>query len=208
MRHRERGTYERKTINAILDEALICHVGFLLDGEPIVLPTTHARVEDLLYLHGAVTNHMLKSLHGGAPLCVTATLIDGLVLARSAFRHSMNYRSVVVLGHGREVSDAAEKRRAMAALVEHVLPGRSALVRAPSPEELNATTLLALPITEASAKVRTGPPLDVEADQARPGWAGVLPLQLSALAPLPDPQLPPGTPLPPGLVPWSRRSGG
>ncbi|MGH8132571.1 MAG: pyridoxamine 5'-phosphate oxidase family protein [Steroidobacteraceae bacterium] len=207
MRHRERGAYDRDTVNAILDEALVCHVGFVVDGVPMVLPTTHARVAELLYLHGAVTNRMLRSLQDGAPVCVTATLIDGLVLARSAFRHSMNYRSVVILGSAREVTDEPEKRRAQTALVEHVMPGRAVLVRAPSPQELDATTVLAVPLTEASAKIRTGPPLDVEADYALPCWAGVLPLQVTALAPLPDPRLPPETAPPPGLSPWSRKTG-
>ena len=204
MRRKERGRYERETVNAILDEALICHVGFSVEGQPYVQPTIHARLGELLYLHGANTNRMLKSLAGGAAACVTATLLDGLVLARSAFHHSMNYRSVMILGSAREVTDPAEKRRALEAVVEHVLRGRSAAVRAPDATELNATTVLALPITEASAKIRTGPPLDDEADYALGCWAGVLPLRLGALPPVPDPRLPAGIAAPQELAHWSR----
>jgi uncharacterized protein len=200
VRHRERASYDRATVNAILDEGLVCHVGFVVDGQPFVLPTTHARIGEQLYLHGAPTNHMLGSLEHGAPVCVTVTLIDALVLARAAFRHSMNYRSVVVLGKAREVTDDEEKRR--------VHPGRTALVRAPSPEELKSTSLLRLPVTEASAKIRTGPPLDLEADYASSCWAGVLPLELVTGAPIPDPRLAPGTPVPPGVSGWSRKPQG
>jgi hypothetical protein len=205
VRHRERANYERATVNAILDEALVCHVGFSVDGQPYVLPTTHARIDELLYLHGAAANHMLGSLAHGAPLCVTVTLIDALVLARSYFRHSMNYRSVVVLGAGRLVDDPAEKRSAMHALIERVHPGRSALVRAPTPQELDATTVLSLPLDEASAKIRTGPPIDLEADYARPCWAGVLPLELVGGAPVPDARVPPGLAPPPAIASWSRK---
>jgi len=204
VRRKERGSYQRETVNAILDEALICHVGFNVGGQPFVQPTIHARRGELLYLHGANTNRMLKSLAGGAAVCVTATLLDGLVLARSAFHHSMNYRSVMILGSAHEVTDLAEKRHALEAVVEHVLRGRSAAVRAPDPTELNATTVLALPITEASAKIRTGPPLDDEADYARQCWAGVLPLRLAALPPVPDPRLPSGIAAPHELADWTR----
>jgi nitroimidazol reductase NimA-like FMN-containing flavoprotein (pyridoxamine 5'-phosphate oxidase superfamily) len=205
VRHRERASYERATVNAILDEALICHVGFVVDGQPFVLPTTHARIDERLYLHGAASNRMLTSLENGAPLCVTVTLIDALVLARSAFRHSMNYRSVVVLGEGRTVTAEEEKRRAMHALIERVHPGRTALVRAPTPQELGVTTILVLPITEASAKVRTGPPIDLETDYALTCWAGVLPLELTGRTPVPDARVPPGVAPPPGLISWSRK---
>ena len=208
MRHRERANYERATIHAILDEALICHVGFVADGQPFVLPTTHARVDELLYLHGAAGNHMLGSLSDGAPLCVTVTLIDALVLARSYFRHSMNYRSVVVLGAGRRVTDQEEKGRAMHALIERVHPGRSALLRPPTPQELDVTTVLALPIEEASAKIRTGPPSDLEADYARPCWAGVLPLELKGGTPVPDARVPPGLAPPREISSWSRKPRG
>lgn len=205
MRHRERADYERATIHAILDEALICHVGFVADAQPFVLPTTHARIDEQLYLHGAAGNHMLGSLADGAPLCVTVTLIDALVLARSYFRHSMNYRSVVVLGAARRITDGGEKGRAMHALIERVHPGRSALLRAPTPQELDVTTVLALPIEEASAKIRTGPPIDLEADYARPCWAGVLPLELKGGTPVPDARVPPGLAPPPEITSWSRK---
>lgn len=208
MRHRERANYERATIHAILDEALVCHVGFMADGQPLVLPTTHARIDDLLYLHGAAGNHMLGSLADGQPLCVTVTLIDALVLARSYFRHSMNYRSVVVLGAGRRVTDSGEKGRAMHALIERVHPGRSALLRAPTPQELEVTTVLSLPIEEASAKIRTGPPIDLEADYARPCWAGVLPLELKGGTPVPDARVPPGLAPPREITSWSRKPRG
>lgn len=208
MRHRERGSYERATVNAILDEALICHVGFVADGQPFVLPTTHARIDEQLYLHGAATNHMLGSIADGGRLCVTVTLIDALVLARSYFRHSMNYRSVVVLGAGRQVTDPAEKGRALHALIERVHPGRSALIRPPTPQELEVTTVLALALEEASAKIRTGPPIDLETDYTRPCWAGVLPLELAAGTPIPDARVPPGLAPPREILSWSRKPGG
>jgi nitroimidazol reductase NimA-like FMN-containing flavoprotein (pyridoxamine 5'-phosphate oxidase superfamily) len=204
IRRPDRGAYDRPIVNAILDEALICHVGFAVDGQPFVLPTTHARVGDRLYIHGSVGGRMLRTLRRGAPVCVTVTLIDGLVLARSAFHHSMNYRSVVILGSAREVEDEAEKRRAFNALVEHVLAGRSAETRAATPQELKATSVLCLPIEEASAKVRTGPPLDDEGDYALPHWAGVLPLRLEAQPPLADPLLAPGIPVPAALTGYRR----
>jgi nitroimidazol reductase NimA-like FMN-containing flavoprotein (pyridoxamine 5'-phosphate oxidase superfamily) len=191
-------------INAILDEGLYCHVGFVLDGQPYVQPTVHARLDEELFVHGAASNRMFGVLRGGAPVCITVTLLDGLVLARAAFKHSMNYRSVMILGQAREVSDEAGKRRAMAVLVDRVLPGRAAAVRAPSSAEVAASIVLSVPISEASAKVRTGPPIDAEADFAQPCWAGVLPLQLAALTPLPDPHLPPGTPVPSSLSNWRR----
>ncbi len=208
MRHRERANYERATIHAILDEALICHVGFVADAQPFVLPTTHARIGEQLYLHGAASNHMLGSLADGQPLCVTVTLIDALVLARSYFRHSMNYRSVVVLGAARRVTDRGEKGRALHALIERVHPGRSALLRPPTPQELDVTTVLALPIEEASAKIRTGPPIDLEADYARPCWAGVLPLELQGGTPVPDARVPPGLAPPREITSWSRKPRG
>jgi uncharacterized protein len=182
-------------------------VGFVLDGQPYVQPTVHARLEDQLFLHGSATNRMFGVLKSGAPLCVTVTLLDGLVLARAAFKHSMNYRSVVILGQAREVRDAAEKRRAQTVLVEHVLPGRSAAVRAPNERELDAAIVLSVPITEVSAKIRTGPPIDAEADFAQECWAGVLPLQLTALTPVPDAHLPADLPAPESLRSWSRSSG-
>src|SRR5262249_8586499 len=147
-----RGTFDVATVNAILDEALICHVGFAAEGQPYVLPTTHARIDDQLYIHGAVGGRMLRTVKTGIPVCVTVTLIDALVLARSAFHHSMNYRSVVVLGTAVEVRDPVEKRRAFNALIEHVMPGRSAHIRGANATELQATTVARIPIKEASAK--------------------------------------------------------
>ncbi len=205
IRLRDRGRYQRHTINAIVDEALICHVGFSIDGQPYVLPTTHARIEDRLYLHGSIANRMLKSMKAGFPVCVTMTLIDGLVLARSAFHHSMNYRSVVILGVAREVADEHEKRAAFDALVNHVVPGRAADVRAADAQELKATSVLCLPITEASAKVRRGPPIDAAEDYALKCWAGVLPMQLQAGHPIDDPRLESGTPVPPGVATYRRQ---
>lgn len=182
----KRGVYDRPTIEAILDEALICHVGFVADGQPVVIPTIHARLGETLYFHGSAASRMLRTLKDGVPVCVTATILDGLVLARSAFNHSMNYRSVVVFGSAREVTDADEKSRALEAVVEHVVAGRSRDVRSPNEKELKATLVLALPIDEASAKIRTGPPVDDEADYAMQTWAGVLPLALTPGAPVPD----------------------
>lgn len=196
VRKPDRGSYDRDTVHAILDEALICHIGFAVEGQPYVLPTTHARIEDRLYVHGSVASRMLKKLKGGTPVCVTVTLVDGLVLARSAFHTSMNYRSVVILGAATEVTDFEHKRSAFNALIEHVLPGRGAHIRAPTDQEMRATSVLCLPITEASAKARTGGPVETEADYALPCWAGVVPLALQAQAPIPDARLAPGTPLP------------
>ena len=174
----ERGNYDRATIDAILDEALICHVGFVVEGRPVVIPTIHARVGDHLYFHGSPAAGMLRTLRGGLDACVTVTLLDGLVLARSAFHSSMNYRSVVVFGKAEEVSDGDEKLRVLEALVEHVCRGRSADARRPSEMELKQTLVLRVPIDEASAKIRTGPPKDDAEDYALPIWAGVLPLAL------------------------------
>jgi nitroimidazol reductase NimA-like FMN-containing flavoprotein (pyridoxamine 5'-phosphate oxidase superfamily) len=181
-----RARYDRDTIHAILDEALICHVGFVVDGRPVVIPTIHTRIGDTLYFHGSAASRMLRSLRGGVDACVTVTLLDGLVLARSAFHHSMNYRSAVVLGKGREVTDPAEKRRALDALVEHVIPGRAAIVRAPNGAELKQTLVIALSLEEASAKIRTGPPIDDEADYALDVWAGVVPIALAKGEPVRD----------------------
>jgi nitroimidazol reductase NimA-like FMN-containing flavoprotein (pyridoxamine 5'-phosphate oxidase superfamily) len=203
-RRAERGRYDRETVHAILDEALVCHVGFSVEGQPYVIPTTYARVGDLLYVHGAAASRMLRTLAGGVPVCVTVTLIDGLVLARSAFHHSMNYRSVVVLGTAIEVVDPDERRRALEAIVEHVVPGRAPDVRSPSDEELRATRVLCLALDEASAKVRTGPPLDAAADLGRRCWAGVIPLRLTAATPLADPDLAAGIAPSPEVVGYRR----
>jgi nitroimidazol reductase NimA-like FMN-containing flavoprotein (pyridoxamine 5'-phosphate oxidase superfamily) len=192
-------------INAIVDEALICHVGFSVDGQPYVIPTAHARIEDRLYIHGSVGSRMLKNMKAGVPVCVTVTLLDGLVLARSAFHHSMNYRSAVILGVAREVVDEQEKRSAFEALVNHVVPGRSADVRAADAQELKATSVLCLVIEEASAKVRRGPPIDAEEDYALDCWAGVLPMQLVPGHPVDDPRLEFGTPVPAGVAAYRRQ---
>ena len=181
-----RASHDRATIHAILDEGLVCHLGFVQDGQPFVLPTTYARVSDALYLHGSAASRMLRGLRDGIPVCVTVTLLDGLVLARSAFHHSMNYRSVVVLGVAAAVTDAAERLSALEAIVEHAAPGRWDQVRRPNDRELKATMVLRLPIVEASAKVRTGPPLDDGEDLGWPCWAGHVPLRLVALEPVPD----------------------
>src|ERR1051325_996197 len=200
----KRGVYDRETIHAILDESLICHVGFVVDGAPVVIPTIHTRVDDTLYFHGSAASRMLRSLRGGVEACVTVTLLDGLVLARSAFHHSMNYRSAVVFGTAGEVTDPAEKLLALDALVEHVAAGRSADARPPNDKELRQTLVLALPIEEASAKVRTGGPEDDEEDYDLPIWAGVLPLRLVPQSPLPDERLRPGIAIP-GYVDQYRR---
>ena len=182
-RHPERGVYDRESIDAILDEALICHVGFVVDGQPFVIPTIHARAGDVLYLHGSTASRMLRTIGDGVDVCVTVTLLDGIVLARSVYNHSMNYRSVVVLGGARLVDDPEEKLAALEAVVEHVVPGRWADARQPNRKELKATSVLALPLDEASAKIRTGPPSDFEEDEDLPIWAGVIPLGLVADAP-------------------------
>jgi len=177
----QRAAYERSAIDSILDEALVCHVGLVSDGQPFVIPTIHLRIGDELYIHGAAKSRMSEYGASGAPLCITVTLVDGVVLARSAFHHSMNYRSVVILGHARVVSAREQKLEVLTALVNRFSPGRAERVRAPNEQELKATTLLALPIVEASAKVRQGGPIDDEADLALPVWAGVIPLRLQAL---------------------------
>jgi nitroimidazol reductase NimA-like FMN-containing flavoprotein (pyridoxamine 5'-phosphate oxidase superfamily) len=195
-RHPERGAYDRQTIDAILDEALICHVGFVHDGQPFVIPTIHARVGDVLYLHGSPASRMLRGLGDGIDVCVTATLLDGIVLARSVYNHSMNYRSAVVLGRARPVEEAEAKLAALGAIIEHVVAGRSLDARMPSEKELAGTSVLALTIDEASAKVRTGPPKDFDDDVPLPIWAGVIPLRVEAGEPETDEQVPAGVPLP------------
>src|SRR5258705_1887515 len=188
----KRGAYDRATIEAIVDEALICHIGIVVDGQPIVIPTIHWRHGDVLYFHGSTASRMLRSLKNGVEACVTITLLDGLVLARSAFHHSMNYRSVVVFGRATMVEKRDEKIAALLAFSEHVVRGRWDDVREPTEQELKATTVLSVTLSEASAKVRTGPPLDDEEDYALPIWAGVIPLRLVADTPLNDPRLPNG----------------
>ncbi|HWS55901.1 MAG TPA: pyridoxamine 5'-phosphate oxidase family protein [Pyrinomonadaceae bacterium] len=188
----QRGSYDRAVVYDILDEGFVCQVGFVAEGRPVVIPTAYGRDGDQLFLHGARASRMLKALRDGAEVCVTVTLVDGLVLARSAFHHSINYRSVVVFGRARVVEAEEEKARALLAFTEHVVPGRWAEVREPTRQELDATLVLALPLAEASAKVRTGPPVDDEEDYALAVWAGVLPLRVSVGEAVPDPRLPEG----------------
>jgi nitroimidazol reductase NimA-like FMN-containing flavoprotein (pyridoxamine 5'-phosphate oxidase superfamily) len=191
----DRGRTDRATANEVIDEAYIAHVGFVVDGEPRVLPMTYGRDSDVLYLHGAVGNAMLRAA-AGTQVCVTITLLDGLVLARSAFHHSMNYRSVVLLGEARKVEDDEEKRHAFEVIVEHVLAGRNQVARPASDAELRKTMVLALPIEEGSAKVRTGGPIDDDEDMDLEVWAGVVPLRLTPGAPVQDPGQPAGLPAP------------
>ena len=192
----KRGEYGRETINGIIDEALICHVGFVVDGSPVVIPTIHTRIGETLYFHGSAASRMLRSLRGGIDACVTITLLDGLVMARSAFHHSMNYRSVVVMGKGREVVDREEKLRVLDALVEHVCAGRVRDARPPNETELRQTLVIAMPLTEASAKIRSGPAADEEEDYALPIWAGVIPLAVTPSSPIDDERLAAGVTVP------------
>lgn len=185
----KRGVFDRATVYQILDEGFICHVGFVVDGQPFVIPTGYARAEDKLYIHGSAASRMLRSLAEGIDVCVTVTLLDGLVLARSAFHHSINYRSVVIFGHANVVESNEEKMTALEAFTEQVVPGRWAEIRWPNEQELKATSVLALPLEEVSAKVRTGPPLDDEEDMNLAVWAGVVPLHLAASAPITAPDL-------------------
>lgn len=187
-----RGSHEAETIHAILDAGFLAHVGFQVDGQPFVIPTLYGRDVDRLYLHGSAASRMLGELDTGMPVCVNVTLVDGLVLARSAFHHSMNYRSVVAFGTARKIEDPAQKTQALRIISEHVIPGRWNDVRSPTEKELKTTAVLEFSIEEASAKIRVGPPLDDEEDYSLPVWAGILPLSLEAQAPLPDPRLPEG----------------
>ena len=185
----KRASYDREVINSILDEGFICHVGFAVESKPFVIPTGYARVEDKLLIHGSQASRMLRTLSAGIEVCVTVTLLDGLVLARSAFHHSMNYRSIVIFGRATLIEDRTEKMSALLALSEHIIRDRWSHVRGPNESELRQTTVLSLPIDEASAKIRTGPPLDDEEDYGMEVWAGVLPLHLVAGQPIPDPRL-------------------
>jgi uncharacterized protein len=179
-REPQRGVYDRETIDAILDEALVCHLGFAEDGQPYVIPTLHARVGDRLYVHGSAASRMLRHAASDVRICVTVTLLDGLVLARSVFNHSIDYRSVVVLGTPTLVEDVDEKREALRAFTEHVAPGRWEEARQPTEQELKATWILSVPLDEASAKIRSGPPEDEPEDMELPVWAGVVPIHLAA----------------------------
>lgn len=200
----KRGSHDRGVLNAILDEGLVCHVGFVAAGQPYVIPTTYGRVGELVYIHGSAASRMLKTMTGGIPVCLTVTHLDGLVLARSAFHHSMNYRSAVVLGVAHEVVDPEERWAALRAIVEHVAPGRWDAVRAPSENEMRATLVLRLPIEEASAKIRTGPPVDDDEDYALPIWAGELPMRTTVLPAVADPRLAPGIPIPAHVAGYRR----
>jgi uncharacterized protein len=184
-----RGSHEPESIHAILDAAFLAHVGFQVEGQPFVIPTLFGRDGDKLYLHGSAASRMLRGLETGVPACVCVTVVDGLVLARSAFHHSMNYRSVVAFGTARKIEDAEEKIRALRMISEHLIAGRWSDVRGPSAKELKATAVLAFAIEEASAKIRTGPPMDDEEDYGLPVWAGVIPMRLEAKSPVPDPRL-------------------
>jgi uncharacterized protein len=200
----KRAEYDRRAVYDILDEGIICHVGFAPDGQPFVIPTGYARAGDCLYIHGSQASRMLRALGKGIDVCVTVTLLDGLVRARSAFHHSMNYRSVVVFGKASVVEDEEEKLEALRALTEHIIPGRWAEVREPTESELKATTVLALPLREASAKVRTGPPIDDDEDYELPVWAGVIPLRIQAGEAVSDPRLQAEIPLPEHLRHYER----
>jgi nitroimidazol reductase NimA-like FMN-containing flavoprotein (pyridoxamine 5'-phosphate oxidase superfamily) len=201
----KRGHYDQETIYRILDEALICHVGFAEKGQPYVIPINFARVNDAIVLHGAKASRLLKYVEAGHPVCVTATIVDGLVLARSVFHHSVNYRSVVLFGKGQAVEDEQEKLAALKAITEHLIPGRWGEARLPNRKEMNATRVVSIKIDEASAKVRIGPPMDEQEDYSLPVWAGVLPLQEMALSPIRDEVLPEEVRLPEYIAQYSRR---
>jgi nitroimidazol reductase NimA-like FMN-containing flavoprotein (pyridoxamine 5'-phosphate oxidase superfamily) len=190
----QRGVYDKAQVYAILDEGFICHVGFTVDGQPFVIPTGYARSGDQIFFHGSAASRMMHALGDGLDVCVTVTLVDGFVLSRSAFHHSINYRSVVILGRARVVADPAEKTAALRCFTNHILPNRWDEVRQPSDQELKATTVLALPLEEVSAKVRQGPPVEDEGDIARPTWAGVVPLHGQLGEPVPMDDLVPGVP--------------
>jgi nitroimidazol reductase NimA-like FMN-containing flavoprotein (pyridoxamine 5'-phosphate oxidase superfamily) len=200
----KRGSYDRETVYSILDTAFVCHVGFNVGGQPFVIPTNYGRSGDTLYLHGSAASRMLNTLSDGVPVCVTVTHVDGLVLARSAFHHSVNYRSVVILGKAQLVEEPAEKMEALRLFTEHVMKGRWNDVRIPTEQELKATTVLLVPLQEVSAKVRTGGPIDDEPDYALPVWAGVLPLETVAKTPLPDAQRKNDPPIPEYLKNYKR----
>jgi nitroimidazol reductase NimA-like FMN-containing flavoprotein (pyridoxamine 5'-phosphate oxidase superfamily) len=202
----QRGSYDHEVVYRILDEGFICHLGFAVDGQPFVIPTAYGRVGDTLYLHGSAASRAMRGLSGGIPVCVTVTLVDGLVLARSAFHHSINYRSVVILGAATMVAAAEEKMTALRAFTEHVIPGRWDDVREPNEQELKGTSVLALPLLEVSAKIRTGPPKDDEEDMAIPVWAGELPLRITAGSPVDDPQLSVGVSPPAYVTLYSRQA--
>ena len=205
VREAHRGVYDRETVYQILDEGFLCHVGFVANTQPFVIPTSYGRKDDNLYIHGSAASRMLRQLKESVPVCVTVTLLDGLVLARSVFNHSMNYRSVVILGKATLVEDPEEKIAALHQISEHILPGRWADARQPNERELKQTSVLRLPIEEFSAKVRTGPPIDDEEDYSFPTWAGVVPLEIVAGAPINDPRLDAARQVPRYVQGYSRR---
>jgi len=192
VREADRAVYDRETVYRILDEGFLCHIGFVVDDQPFVIPTSYGRKDASLYIHGSAASRMLRQMKDGAPVCITVTLLEGLVLARSIFNHSMNYRSVVVLGKATLVDDPEEKLEALRILSEHILPGRWADSRQPNERELKATSVLRVPIEEFSAKIRQGPAIDDEEDYSFPTWAGVVPLEMVAGAPIDDVRLLPG----------------
>lgn len=200
----KRGSYDRESVVSILDSAFLCHVGFVVDGQPYVIPTSFGRIGDRIYIHGSAVSRMLRNLAEGNSVCVTVTHLDGLVLARSAFNHSMNYRSVVILGQAELVDDPQEKLEALEAISEQIIPGRWADCRLPSAKELKATSVLRLPISEASAKVRTGPPVDDDDDMSLEFWAGVIPIGSRAGAAVPDPLLDPKMKIPSYVEEYSK----
>ncbi|MFP5263559.1 MAG: pyridoxamine 5'-phosphate oxidase family protein [Blastocatellia bacterium] len=202
----KRAEYDRRAVYEILDEGFICHVGFNVNGQPFVIPTGYARGGDNLYVHGSQASRMLRELSKGVEVCVTVTLLDGLVLARSAFHHSINYRSVLVFGRASLIEDKGEKLEALRVLSEHIIPGRWAEVREPTDAEMKATTVLSLPLAEASAKVRTGPPIDDDEDYEMSVWAGVIPLRVEAGEAIADPRLPAGIGLPDYIRHYERRA--
>ena len=201
----DRSAYDRDIIHSILDEALICHIGYVRDESPVVLPTIHARLDDTLYLHGSVTSNLLRTATSpGQDISVAASIVDGIVVARSVFNASMNYRSVVLFGHARRVEDVDEKLAGMKAVSDHVFPGRWEDVRLPNDVEMRQTLIAALPIDEGSAKIRSGPPVDEDEDYQLPYWAGVVPVTMEYGEAVPDPRLPPGVEVPAYLRPLCR----
>jgi len=207
VREPDRAVYDREEAYRILDEGFLCHVGFTIEGQPFVIPTSYGRRGSELYIHGSAASRMLRQMKDGFPVCVTVTLLDGLVLARSIFNHSMNYRSVVILGKATLVDDPEEKLAALRVLSEHILPGRWDEVRQPNERELKATSVLRLAVEEFSAKVRTGPPIDDAEDYAFPTWAGVIPVEVTAGDAVPDPKLGPGLQVPSYAQSYARKKG-
>ena len=203
----KRGSQERADVYAILDSNILCHIAYVIEGQPFVTPTGYWREGDRLYWHGSSASRMLRSQSAGLPVCLTVTHFDGLVLARSGFHHSINYRSVMAFGRASRIDDPTEKQTAVEAYVERIYPGRNAELRAVDAQELKATTVMGMTIEEASAKVRTGPPVDDEPDYGLPVWAGVIPIRQVLGTPMPDPRLAPGTPWPGHLAPYAEGEG-